>query len=340
MIAELRDSVGLSIDAACTAVGVAPATWHRRHSQTPKPVDPLVGRPFRPHPAALTGGEQADLVEVLCSERFVDKAPAEIHAILLDEGTYMASVATMYRVLRQQFGDVKERRAQATHPAHAIPELCAKAVNQVWTWDVTKLRGPVKGEWFFLYWIMDVFSRYAVGWCVSAVETSDVSEQLIRDTINLYPNIVAEDLTIHADRGSAQTASNVVDLMIELEITRSHSRPRVSNDNPYSEAGFKTLKYRPGFPDRFRSRGEAEVFLTEFFGWYNGEHRHKGIAMLTPAQRHFGQAERVLGRRQRVMDAAAVRFPARFAERPVVAGPESMVWINKPVEEEGVSDPT
>lgn len=318
---------------ACEAVGLPRSSWYRRHAKTPPPAKPATVSAGRRQPRQLSDAEREELNGVLHEERFVDLAPAEIYATLLDEGRYVASISTMYRELHRRHGCVPERRRQATHPAHAKPELCAKAPNELWSWDVSKLRGPGRWEWFFLYWILDVYSRYAVGWCISEHETAKVSEQLITDTIGAQRPDPTR-LTIHADRGAQQTAKPVAQLYADLGITRSHSRPRVSNDNPYSEAGFKTLKYRPDFPKRFDSLEEAVAHGNRFFDWYNFNHHHWGLALLTPAQVHFGQADTVIDHRQSVLDAAHAAHPERFAQRPTATRPPAEAWINRPDEED------
>jgi putative transposase len=262
---ELAPLVGRA--GACAAVGLSRAGWYRRHPQGPLPPrSPVAAGPPRPQPRALSPAERDELNAVLHEERFVDLAPAEVYATLLDEGRYLGSISTMYRELHRRHGGVPERRRQATHPAHTRPELQARRPNELWSWDVSKLRGPGKWDWFFLYWILDVYSRYAVGWCVTQRETAAISERLITDTIATH-GVDATALTIHADRGAQQTAKPVAQLYADLGITRSHSRPRVSNDNPYSEAAFKTFKYRPDFPKSFDSLDAAVTHSTAFFDW-------------------------------------------------------------------------
>jgi putative transposase len=285
-------------------------------------------------PAALSEAERDELWEIMHSERFVDLAPAEIYATLLDEGRYVGSIRTMYRELHRRYEKVPDRRRQATHPARTRPELCASDPNELWSWDVTKLPGPDQGIWYFLYWVMDVFSRYAVGWCVTEHETADAGRQLIADTITAQ-EVNPAGLTIHADRGAQQTAKTVVQLYASLGVTRSHSRPRVSNDNPYSEAGFKTLKYRPDFPIRFDSLQAAIDHAERFFDWYNFSHHHWGLRLLTPAQVHHGHTTTVVAYRQSVLDNAFATHPERFRNRrPIVKPPASKIWINKPEQEQ------
>jgi len=268
-------------------------------------------------------------VEVLCSKRFEDKAPAEIAATLLDEETYLCSVSTMYRLLRQRRA-VRERRDQLRHPKYKKPELLATRPNQVWSWDITKLKAPGAWTYFYLYVIIDIYSRYVVGWCVTYSESTETAKELILDAC-LKQGIAEHQLTIHADRGSAMTSHGVARLLSDLGVDKTHSRPHVSNDNPYSESAFKTLKYRPEFPDRFGSLAEAQDFCTEFFGWYNTEHRHSGIAMLTPECVHYGRAEEVVAARQRVMAAAYAKNPERFVRGGTRSLPlPQAAWINPP----------
>lgn len=269
-------------------------------------------------------------MEVLNSERFCDQAPAQVWAIMLDEGTYLASVSTMYRLLADR-AQVRERRRQARHPAQVKPELVATAPNQVWSWDITKLRGPHKWTWFHLYVILDVWSRFAVGWLVAPRESARLAEALIADAI-YAEGVERGQLTIHADRGSSMTSRPVAQLLAELGVTRSHSRPRVSNDNPYSEAQFKTLKYAPTFPERFASLAHARTFTDEFLDHYNHHHRHSGIGLMTPADVHFGNATEVIAQRQAVLDAAYLAHPERFNRPPRAPQLPEAAWINQPQE--------
>ena len=321
---------------ACTAVGLARATWYRNQKKASAEPTPEPKRPRRRghQPRELSPAEKDRLNEVMHSDEFVDKAPAEIYATLLDEGIYLASIPTMYRELHRRHGGGPERRRQATHPARSKPELHATGPNQVWSWDVSKLRGPGKGDWFFLYWILDIFSRYAVGWCISEHETAKIGERLITDSI-LSQDVDPTGLTVHADRGAQQTAKSVAQLYADLGITRSHSRPRVSNDNPYSEAGFKTFKYRPDFPARFDSLQAAVAHGDQFFDWYNFEHHHWGLSLLTPAQVHHGHVDTVIEHRQQVLDQAHAANPERFVRRPPAAArPPAEAWINRPQQED------
>ena len=324
-ITELVPLVG--VKSACAVVGRPRATHYRKHRQSPAPVKPAKAR--KRQPRALSTDEQSAVLEVLHSERFVDLAPAEIHAILLDEGVYLCSVSTMYRLLRAR-GEVRERRAQATHPARVKPELIAETPNQVWSWDITKLHGPAKWTYYYLYVILDIFSRYVVGWMVASRESAALAEVLIRQTC-AKQGIDRAQLTIHADRGSSMTSKPVAFLLADLGVTQSHSRPHVSNDNPFSEAQFKTMKYRPDFPGRFGSIEEARLHCQIFFGWYNDEHRHTGLALHTPADVHYGLAEAVRDKRAGVLDAAYAAHPERFVRKPPKPPkiPEAS-WINRP----------
>jgi putative transposase len=267
---------------------------------------------------------------VLHEERFQDWAPAAVQATLLDEGNYLCSTRTMYRILEQE-GETRDRRDQAIHPAYQKPELLATAPNQLWSWDITKLRGPAKWNYFQLYVMIDVFSRYVTGWMVAERESAELAKHFIEDTLQKH-TIPSGQLTIHADRGKVMRSKPVAFLMADLGIAKTHSRPYVSNDNPYSESQFRTLKYRPGFPDRFGSIQDSRAFCQQFFTWYNDQHCHSGIALLTPSMVHFGQAPTVLTQRQLVLDAAYPAHPERFVRKaPTVQPLPGMVWINKPV---------
>jgi putative transposase len=313
---------------ACRAVGRSRASHYRRR-RPPRP------RPCRPRRSAraLSEIEQRHVVDVLNSERFCDLAPAQVWARLLDEdATYLCSISTMYRLLRQRH-EVRERRRIARHPAHVKPELIATGPNQVWSWDITKLKGPYKWSWFHLYVILDVYSRYAVGWLVATRESATLAQQLIGACLTVE-NVTAGQLTIHADRGSSMTSKPVVQLLADLGVVRSHSRPHQSNDNPYSEAQFKTLKYFPTFPDRFSSLQHARAFCDRFFDYYNLEHRHSGIGLHTPADVHTGRHHAVRAHRQAVLDTAYTRHPERFPRPPAAPAIPDAAWINRPTEHE------
>jgi len=285
----------------------------------------------RPSPArALDAGERSAVLELLHSERFVDRSPSEMYATLLDEGTYRCSIRTMYRILEEN-GEVRERRDQLRHPQYQKPELLATGANQVWSWDITKLLGPVKWTYYYLYVILDIYSRYVVGWMVAPRESAELAKRLIGETSGKQ-NIAPEQLTIHADRGTSMTSKPVALMLADLGITKTHSRPQVSNDNPYSESQFKTLKYRPEFPERFGSIEDARGFCQEFMRWYNTEHHHAGIGLLTPETVHYGRAEAVVEGRQRVLSAAYEERPERFVrQHPRAPELPEAVWINPPV---------
>jgi putative transposase len=314
---------------ACAAIGRARAT-HYRHRRPPR----VTARQPRPTPAnKLADTEVEAVLAVLRSERFVDCSPAQVYFTLLDEGAYLASESTYYRLLRAN-GEVRERRAQATHPAKKKPELVATAPDVCWSWDITKLRGPRRGEYFDCYVVLDIFSRYVVAWLV-APESGELARELIADAVRRH-RVPPGQLTIHADRGSSMTSNPVVELYAFLGIKRSHSRPHVSNDNPYSEAGFKTMKYCPAFPGSFGSIEDARAFCARFFNYYNHEHRHSGIAYHTPASVHFGTASEVRAQRAETLGVAYATNPARFHHRkPQPPELPTVAWINEPnVEEE------
>jgi putative transposase len=322
-VADLVPLIGT--EAACRAAGKAKATHYRRN-QAPKLGPP----PPRPTPAnALTDAEVEALLELLRSERFRDLAPAQVWAMLLDDDVYLASISTMYRVLRSH-GEVRERRLQATHPARSIPELTATKPNQCWSWDITKLRGPDRGVWFDLYVIIDIFSRYVVDWMVAPGESAELAQAFIARAV-AGRAIAPGALTIHADRGTSMTSKPVAELLADLGVGRTHSRPHVSNDNPYSEAAFKTLKYCPAFPERFGSIQDARTFCEQFFGYYNHEHRHSGIGLHTPASVHHGTAIEVRAKRAATLNAAYAANPGRFRHRrPSPPKLPTVAWINKP----------
>ena len=318
---ELGNSVGKV--AACRALSVPRATLYRR-------LRPDAPARLRPTPArALGAAERQAVLDHLHSERFCDKAPSEVYATLLDENIYLCSIRTMHRILAEN-EELKERRNQLRHPQYKKPELLATGPNQVWTWDITKLLGPAKWTYFHLYVILDIFSRYVVGWMVAPRETAELAKRLIAETCDKQ-GIVAGDLTIHADRGTSMTSKPVALLLADLGVTKTHSRPHVSDDNPYSESQFKTLKYRPEFPERFGSIEDARAFCQGFFPWYNQEHHHSGIALLTPTMLHYGMAGEVIDRRQKVLDQAYARNPERFTHaRPKHPPQPTAVWINPP----------
>ena len=329
-VTELKPHVG--VRTACEALGASQAGYWRRNRQSPAPQRPEpIPHRQRHQPRALAAAEQQVILDVLHSDRFVDLAPAEVWAILLDEGVYLGSESTFYRLLRQA-GEVRERRRQATHPAKVKPELVASTPNEVWSWDITKLLGPEKWSYYYLYVILDIFSRYVVGWMVAGRESGPLAEALIRQTCTKQ-GIDRAQLTIHADRGSSMTSKPVAFLLADLGVTQSHSRPHVSNDNPFSEAQFKTLKYRPDFPGRFGSIEDARRHCQDFFGWYNDEHRHSGLGLHTPADVHYGLAEAIRDKRAGVLNTAYAAHPERFVRKPPEPPklPEAS-WINRPAQ--------
>jgi putative transposase len=320
---ELAFVTGRSL--ACRALGVARASLYR--FLKPKQAQQ---RTERPKPLrSLSQAERAEVLDVLHSERFVDQAPAEVYATLLDDGDYLCSTRTMYRIL-DAIGEVRDRRNQLEHPSYVKPELLATRPNEVWSWDITKLLGPAKWTYFYLYVILDIYSRYVVGWMVAHRESAALANRLIHETYEKQ-NIVPKQLTIHADRGSSMRSKHVAMLLSDLGVTKTHTRPYNSNDNPFSESQFKTLKYRPEFPERFGSLEDARAFLTEFFTWYNSEHKHSGIAFLTPETVHYGRAGEALAIRQETLSQAYERHPERFVhKRPQTPQLPQEVWINPP----------
>jgi len=322
---------------ACSALRVHRSGVYREDVRRRCLVTPAVVRQPRPAPPlALSAPERQVLHDVLCGKRFVDCAPPTIYATLLDEGTYLASVRTMYRLLAGN-DQARERRNQRTHPVYAKPELLATGPNQVWSWDITKIKGPVKWTYYHLYVILDIFSRYVVGWMIAPRESAQLAEQLIAQTF-AKQKVAPGELTLHADRGTSMRSKMVAELLVDLEVTKSHSRPYVSDDNPYSEAHFKTLKYRPEFPPRFGCIEDARVHCQEFFPWYNDTHRHSGIGYMTPAAVHYGQAQGLFKLRSDTLDAAFMANPKRFKgncpqppKLPVAA------WINPPKMEPTIS---
>jgi putative transposase len=305
-VPELAETVGTA--RACRSLAVPRASWYRRRRPRGEP------RPRRPSPRALSAAECEQVLAVLYSERFCDRAPAQVVATLLDEGVYLASARTMYRLLAAQ-GATRERRDQLTHPPYAKPKLLATGPNQVWSWDITKLRGPVKWSSYSLYVILDIFSRYVVGWMVADGESASLAQTLIQETC-AKQQIEPGQLTLHADRGSSMRSRPVALLLADLGITKTHSRPYVSDDNPFSESQFKTLKYRPDFPDRFDSLEHARSFCRTFFLWYNQQHRHSGIALLTPEDVHYGRVQQRLDGRQKALERAYRSRPERFVQGP------------------------
>ena len=313
-IALLAPRIGTR--AACAASGVPQATWYRRHRLSPPPPKAApVPHAERIQPRALAPAERQAILDVLHSDRFADLAPDEVWATLLDEGTYLGSVSTYYRVLREA-GESRERRRQASHPAAVKPELAADGPNQVYSWDITKLHGPAKWAYYHLYVILDIYSRYVVGWMVATCESAALAEKLIAATC-AKQGITRGQLTIHADRGSSMTSKPVALLLADVGVTQSHSRPHVSNDHPYSEAQFKTLKYRPGFTARFTSIEAARAHCQDFFPWYNSEHHHRGLGLHTAADVHYRQAAAVRADRALVLTRAYLAHPQRLINQPL-----------------------
>lgn len=328
---ELGERVGVA--AACRGLGVARATLYRRRAARVRP------RPQQPRPRpprALKDEERQEVLDVLHDEENCDLSPAAIWAMLLDEGRYLCSVRTMYRILKEN-GEVRERRNQLRHPAYQKPELLATAPNQVWSWDITKLLGPTKWTYYYLYVILDIYSRRVVGWTLADCEDSAIAKQLIEQTCQ-KEGIEPDQLTIHADRGPSMTSKVVAFLFADLGVTKSHSRPYTSSDNPFSESHFRTLKYRPDFPARFGSIEDARAHCRAFFAWYNGEHRHSSLGLMTPDTVHYGRAEAVTATRSIVLDAAYRAHPERFVRRPPT--PPALpaeTWINPPAREEAAA---
>ena len=325
--AELAEAVGTK--QACGLLGRARATHYRRCGP-PARSTPSV-RPSPPN--ALSETERTVVLDLLHRPELCDLAVAQVWSRTLDDGTYLCSQSTMHRLLRAN-GESKDRRRQRTHPAKKKPELVATQPNEVWSWDISKLKGPVKGVYYDLYVTIDIFSRYVVGWLLAPYESAELAKDFLHDSL-LTQGVDRDTLTIHADRGSSMRSKPVSQLLIDLGVGRSHSRPHVSNDNPFSEAAFKTLKYCPAFPDRFGSIEDARAFCAEFFEYYNHVHRHSGIALHTPASVHYGTAAEIRGQRQATLSAAYVANPTRFRHRPPKAPkiPE-VAWINPPVREE------
>ena len=327
MSAEHLDNLSAvtSVKAACALLGASRATRYRR-LQPPRH-GPPAPRPAPPN--ALTEQERQQVLTVLRSEEYCDLAPAQVWARLLDDGIYLCSISTMYRLLAVA-GENRERRRQRTHPARKKPELIATAPNRVWSWDITKLQGPTRGVYYELFVIIDIFSRYVIAWCVAGAETGELAKEFI-DTAITVQGIDPNQLTLHADRGTSMTSKPVAQLLVDLGVARSHSRPHVSNDNPYSEANFKTLKYCPAFPGRFGSIQHARSFCTEFFDHYNHVHRHAGIGLHTPASVHYGTADEIRSQRAHTLTTAYQANPARFGHRhPEPPALPTIAWINDP----------
>jgi len=320
---QLAETVGVL--RACQALDVSRSSLYRmRPVANPQPMpEPLAS------PRALLPEEKIEVRQLLNSDRFQDQAPREVYATLIDEGRYLCSWRTMYRILEENH-EVRERRDQLQHPQYIKPELLATQPNQLWSWDITKLLGPAKWTYYYLYNILDIFSRYSVGWLIAERESASLAQELIAATC-IRQGIQPGQLTIHADRGSSMTSKPVALLMADLGVTKTHSRPHVSNDNPFSEAQFRTLKYRPEYPERFGCQPDARSWAAEFFQWYNYEHHHSGLGLLTPADVHFGRAQAMLDQRQQVLQIAYQKNPERFVKGPPrPAQLPAAVWINPP----------
>lgn len=344
-VSEFSGRVGVA--RACAAFGVKPRTYRHRQAKRAAAVasgvpaanvaaeqatPPAAAHPQRKrHPAALTTDERLLILDTLCSEDYYDMPPAQVFNALLDAGTYLCSVRQMYRLLSDHgLNNERRRGGHARRGQHPEPVVHATGSNQAWTWDITKLKGPESRVLYYLYTIIDIYSRYVVGWAVHTRESQELATHLIRQTVQRQ-GVNAGELTLHADRGSPMTARNMIELLDELSIKRSHSRPRVSNDNPFSEAHFKTLKYHGAYPDRFGSLHDARVWCRAFFDWYNHTHYHSGIAYLHPSDLHEGRHEQVLAARQKTLDEAHARHPNRFQRRPQPPTPPSEAWINPPI---------
>jgi putative transposase len=329
----MKAATELSLDVgrkpACEALQVPRATFYRYVEKLDKQLLDGSSCPAVP-PLALTQIERRKVIDILYTERFQDSTPYEVYATLLDEGQYHCSIRTMYRILESEHGDVKERRRGHQRTQYKKPELLATAPNQVWSWDITKLKGPAKWTYFYLYVIMDIFSRYVVGWTVAHREQQALAKHLIEQSC-IKQGIVPGQLTVHADRGASMRSKVVAQLLADLGVTKTHSRPHVSNDNPYSESQFKTLKYCPAFPDRFGSIQDSRSFCQDFFPWYNKKHRHSGIGLMTPESIHYGFAPRIIENRSIVLRAAFEKNPQRFKGKlPQPPELPTAVWINKP----------
>jgi transposase InsO family protein len=318
--------------AVCAALPVSRASVLRHRAALTAP--PRAGKPRPPSQRALPERERAQVLDHLRSPRFADQTPTEVFATLLDEGTYLCSIRTMYRILAAQ-GEVAERRRQRTHPVYQKPELLAEAPNQVWSWDITKLMGPEKWSYFYLYVILDIFSRRVVGWRIEHAESAALFKALFIDAVEKHA-VPRDQLTLHADRGGPMKARTTALMLVDLGVLKSHSRPHTSNDNPFSEAHFKTLKYQPEFPRNFETIEQARTFCRRFFAWYTQAHHHAANGLITPDQIHFGQAEAIQAARQATLDAAFLSTPERFVRKPPQPPKiPTAVWINPPKSTEG-----
>jgi putative transposase len=316
---------------ACAALGLPRATYYRAQARlsSPTPASASETRPRKASPRALSDAERQVVIDLVHEERFVDLAVPQVYATLLDEGRYVCSPRTMYRIL-DALGEVRERRDQLRHPVYKKPELLATAPNQVWSWDITKLRGPAKWTYYYLYVLLDIFSRYAVGWMVARCESAALASLLLGESLKKQ-TIQPGQLTVHSDRGGPMRAKSFALLLADLGVVQSFGRPHVSDDNPFSEAQFKTVKYRPDFPDRFGSLEDCRAYFVPFFDWYHHRHHHSGLGWMTPADVHFGRAAAMRVQRAHVLDAAFQLHPERFVRNsPTPPALPSAVWINPP----------
>jgi len=329
MTIALQNATRGSVRPTCSALGVSRSTFYRRKAKNMRLAMAAIPPRRHTHHRRIPDHDRAAIFTCLCSLEFRDLAPPQIYATLLDRGEHICSVKTMYRILHEKKA-VYERRPIRTHPKNAMPILSASCINQLWTWDITKIPGPIRGVFFCLYVVMDIFSRYIVAWHLSETESAKTAEWVIREAAEKH-GVKPDELTLHADRGSPMISRTLAVMMEDLGITKSHSRPRVSNDNPFSEAGFKTLKYHRDFPERMESIHEGNGFLTGLFHWYNHEHFHKGIADFTPAQVFSGAFLALLPARQAVLDAKYATHPERFVNgKPTAKSPPEVVGINLP----------
>lgn len=322
-------STQISVTRACDTLAFPRSSLYR--ARRPPVKKELVSRstPAR----ALQPEEKETVRDLLNSERFCDRSPYQVYATLLDEGCYYCSISTMYRILREH-DEVRERRDQRQHPSYSKPELLATTPNQLWSWDITKLKGPVTWQLFYLYVVLDVFSRYVVGWLIAERESSELARLLVAESYQKQ-GVDPEQLTLHADRGPAMTSQSLAQLLGKLGVTKSHSRPYTPDDNPFSEAQFRTMKYRPDYPARFGSLVDAQSWAREFFPWYNNEHRHSSLGLMTPATVHYGRAAALTAQRQVTLCAAYEAHPERFVKGlPQPPTLPDAVWINPPVSEE------
>lgn len=325
-VVALAPKSGLNA-AACAALGVSRASVHRHRARLNRQSGAPRQRPRAKR--ALTTAQRLTVRDLLREPHFVDLAPAEIYASLLDQGIYHCSIRTMYRIL-DEHAEIRERRRQLRHPTYQKPELLAEGPNQVWSWDISKLMGPAKWTYFYLYVIIDIFSRRVVGWCVADTESAALFKPLFEDTLAKHL-VLPGQLTLHADRGPSMKAKATALMLADLGVTKSHSRPYTSNDNPFSESHFKTLKYQPEFPKRFGCIQDAKAFCRRFFDWYNRDHHHAGLGLMTPDQVHYGQADAVYAARQDTLNLAFCANPERFVRKaPKPPEKPTAAWINPP----------